>query len=204
MAKRLPSEREAASGVAMAAVNAAGLLGDAGLLAAAGRYGRALSMAVLAFEESVKARTLGAIVSAAAQGRTPGFSDSDLRGIIYNSHQARHAAGFLQHLAAMSPDVYGKLMLGMAISPAETELLRELAALLVSMNAGKQAGFYTDFDPDSGSWTAPGTVSRTEFDRIRALIGEYAGETQRQIDDLGPLQSAAAGPAARGQAGESG
>jgi hypothetical protein len=104
----------------------------------------------------------------------------------------------------MSPDIYGKLMFGMAISPAETELLRELVALLVSMNAGKQAGFYTDFDPDSGSWTAPGTVSRTEFDRTRALIGEYAGETQRQIDDFGPLQSAAAGPAARGQAGESG
>ena len=27
------------------------------------------------------------------------------------------------------------------------------------MNAGKRAGFYTNFDPDTGSWTAPGTVS---------------------------------------------
>jgi hypothetical protein len=96
----------------------------------------------------------------------------------------------------MSPDVYGKLMVGMAIAPAEMESLRELVALLISMNAGKQAGFYTDFDLDSGSWTAPDTVSRTEFDRARVLIGEYVGETQRQIDDFGPLQGAA-GPAAR-------
>ena len=119
-AKRLPSEREAACGVAMAAANAADLLGDADLLAVAGHYSRALSMVVLAFEESVKARTLGAIVSSAAQGRTPGFSDSDLRGIIYNNHQARHAAGFFQHLAAMSPDIYGKLMFGIAIAPARS------------------------------------------------------------------------------------
>ena len=77
---------------------------------------RALSMVVLAFEESVKARTLGAIVAAAAaQGRTPGFSDSDLRGVgLQTITRAGRAASCFQHLAAMSPDIYGKLMFGIA------------------------------------------------------------------------------------------
>jgi AbiV family abortive infection protein len=81
-AQRLPDEREAAEGAVAAAANAAGLLGDADLLAAAGRYGSALSLAVLAFEEAVKARGLGAIAAAAAQGREPGFSEDTLRKII--------------------------------------------------------------------------------------------------------------------------
>jgi len=29
-------------------------------------------------------------------------------------------------------------------------------------NAGKQAGLYTDLDPDSGSWTVPGDVLSSE------------------------------------------
>jgi AbiV family abortive infection protein len=139
---------------------------------------------VLAFEESVKARTLGAIMSAAAQGRPVGFSDEGLRKIIYDNHRARHAAGFLQHLAAASPDVYGKWMLGMAITPAETSALQELAELLTSANTKKQSGFYTDFDPGSGSWALPGNVSRAEFEKVRTLIGEYIDETQRQLDNF--------------------
>lgn len=90
--RRLPDEHEAAVGATVAAANAAELQGDADTLAAADRYGSALSLTVLAFEESVKARTLGAITAAAVQGRRPGFSDDDLKKIIYNSHQARHAA----------------------------------------------------------------------------------------------------------------
>jgi len=182
--KRLPNEQEAACGAVMAATNAADLLSDADVLAAAGRHGRALSLAVLAFEESVKARTLGAIVAAARQGRPPGFSDDDLRKIIYSSHEARHSAGLLQHLAAAYPDVYGKLMLGMVIDPAETAVLQKLTGLAASANAGKQSGFYTDFDPNSGSWTAAGNIVNSDFEEIRALIGEYVGETQRQIDSL--------------------
>ena len=87
-AKRLPNEHEAQAGAGIAAANAAALLSDADLLASAGSYGRALSLAVVALEESVKARTLGAIMAAAAQGRAPGFTEDDLRKIIYSSHQA--------------------------------------------------------------------------------------------------------------------
>jgi hypothetical protein len=84
-AKRLPGEDEAAEGAALAAVNAVDLLGDADLFANAGRYGSAVSLVVLAFEESVKARTLGAITAAAAQGRNPGFSHDTIEDHLQRS-----------------------------------------------------------------------------------------------------------------------
>ena len=43
---------------------------------------------------------------------------------------------------------------------------------------------YTDFDPDSGSWSAPGTVGDAVFRRMRAIIAAFIGETQRQLDDF--------------------
>jgi AbiV family abortive infection protein len=95
VAKRLPDEREAIEGAGVASATALGLLGDADLLVGAGSYGTALSLAVLAFEESVKARTLGAIAAAVAQGRRPGFSDDALRKIIYSGHRERHNAGLV-------------------------------------------------------------------------------------------------------------
>ena len=148
VAKRLPNERQAQVGATVAAANAAGLLGAADLLAGVGRYGSALSLAVLAFEESVKARTLGAIVAAAAQGRTPGFAEDDLRKIIYSSHQARHEAGLKQHLAATDPDLYGRLMLGMAASPAGTAKLQALDALLASANKMDRRDYAPEFPPE--------------------------------------------------------
>src|SRR5262249_8697439 len=103
VAKRLPDEQEALEGATVSLANAGRLLGDADLLAGAGSTGTAVSIVVLAFEEAVKARTLGAIAAAAAGGTRPGFTDDDLRKIVYGGHQIRHAAGFLQHLAAASP-----------------------------------------------------------------------------------------------------
>jgi AbiV family abortive infection protein len=193
-AKRLPDEEEATEGASVAAANAASLLSDADILAAAGRNATAVSMAVLAFEESVKARTLGAVAAAAAHGRSPGFSDEDLRRIVYSGHQARHAAGFLQHLAATSPSVYGNLMLGMAPPPDAITMLQELAEVVASANDAKQAGFYTDFDPDSGSWSAPATVSDAAFGKIRGIIGDFVTETQRQVDQFRSFRETADTP----------
>jgi len=184
MAKRLPDEHEAIEGAGVAVATAAGLLRDADLLAGAGSYGTAVSLAVLGFEESVKARSLGAIAAAAAMGRRPGFSDDALRKIIYAGHRERHAVGFIQHVAAAFPGAYGKLMLGMPVSADGTAMLGELATLLATANSGKQAGFYSDFDPESGSWSSPGSVTEAKFAKIRALIGDYASETQRQLDDF--------------------
>ena len=62
--------------------------------------------------------------------------------------------------------------------------LQELAGPAVSANAGKQSVFYTDFDPNSRSWTAPGGIGNSEFQKVRALVGEHVTETQHQIDGL--------------------
>jgi AbiV family abortive infection protein len=178
--KPLPTPAEAATGALITAANAANLLSDADLLAAAGRFSSALSLTVLAFEESVKTRTLGAIMT--ADGRPLGFSDHGLRKLLYGSHRARHLAGFLQHLAAASPSVYGKYMLGMALTPAEAAALPRLIKVLGQANVKKQSGFYADFDPETGKWADPRDISRSEFEETRALVGEFITETQRQLD----------------------
>jgi AbiV family abortive infection protein len=178
--KPLPTPAQAADGAVITAANAANLLGDADLLADAGRFSSALSLTVLAFEESVKTRTLGAIMT--ADGRPLGFSDHGLRKIIYGSHRARHTAGFFQHLAAATPSVYGKWMLGMTLTPAEAAALPRLIKLVGRANARKQSGFYADFDPEAGTWADPRDISRSEFEAIRSFIGEFITETQRQLD----------------------
>ena len=71
MAKRLPNEHEAIEGARVATATAARLLSGADLLADVGSYGIARSLAVLALEESVKARSLGAIAAAAAPREPP-------------------------------------------------------------------------------------------------------------------------------------
>jgi AbiV family abortive infection protein len=71
-AKRLPDE--AAEGAALAAVNSVALLGDADLLADAGRYGCAVSLVVLAFEESVKAEHVGGYRDMRLAGHEPARS----------------------------------------------------------------------------------------------------------------------------------
>jgi AbiV family abortive infection protein len=116
MAKRLPDKSEAIKGAGVATATAASLLSGAALVADAGSYGIARSLAVLALEESVKARTLGAIAAVAAQGRNPGFSDDDLRKVVYSGHRERHAVGLVQHLAATFPDA----MLGISVDTANT------------------------------------------------------------------------------------
>ena len=196
MAKRLPDEREAIKGAGVATATAVGLLSGADLVVGAGSYGIARSLAILALEESVKARTLGAIAAAAVQGRRPGFSNDDLRKIVYSGHRERHAVGLVQHVAAAFPDLYGRVMLGMSVGAADAAKIAELAGLLGAANTWKQAGFYSDFDPDSGSWSSPGSVTEADFTKIRALIGEYVSETQRQLSDF--TRYRAAGQAAAG------
>jgi AbiV family abortive infection protein len=184
MAKRLPDKREAIEGAGVAAVAAADLLSGADLLAGTGSYGIARSQAVLAMEESVKARTVGAIAVAASHGGRPDFSGDDLRKIVYSGHRERHDAGFVQLVAAAFPDAYGRVMLGMSAGTKDAAKVEELRGLLAAANSAKQVGLYSDFDPDSGSWSSPGSVTEAEFAKIRALIGDYVTETQRQFDEF--------------------
>jgi AbiV family abortive infection protein len=184
MSKRLPGEREAIEGARVATATAAGLLSSADLVAGVGSYGIARSLAVLALEESVKARTLGAIAAAASYGGRPGFSDDDLRKIVYGGHRERHDAGFVQHVAATFPAAYGGAMLGRSADAEDAAKIAELRSLLAAANSAKQVGFYSDFDPDSGSWSSPGGVTEAGFAEVRTLIGDYVTETQRQFDEF--------------------
>jgi len=103
---------------------------------------------------------------------------------VYSGHRERHAAGLIQHVAAAFPNVYGKVMLGMSVGAEEAAGIGELADLLTSANSWKQAGFYSDFDPDSGEWSSPSSVTAAEFAKIRSLISGYVTETQRQLDEF--------------------
>jgi AbiV family abortive infection protein len=188
MAKRLPDAHDAIEGAGIAIGTADRLLSSADVLADIGNYGIARSLAVLALEESVKARTLGAIAAAAADGHRAGFSDGVLRKIVYSGHRERHAAGLVQHIAAAFPDVYGKLMLGMSVAAEELARVAEVQAVLAGADTQKQAGFYSDFDAASGSWSSPGNVTEAEFTKIRVLIGDYLGETRRQFDEFNPVR----------------
>jgi AbiV family abortive infection protein len=188
MAKRLPDPHEAIEGATVAAATAARLLSGADVLAGVASYGIARSLAVLALEESVKARTLGAI---AAHGGHTAFSDDFLRKIVYSGHKERHEAGLVQHLAATSPDVFGRLLLGISIGEEEQAKIEELRKILADANSGKQAGFYSDFDPESGSWSAPDCVTDAEFAKIRALSGDYVNQTQQQLDEFVRFQRSA-------------
>lgn len=180
--KRLPDKTEAATGAKLAAANARALLDGADRLAGDRQYGSAGALAVLALEEAVKARTLGAIVAAAAQGRQPGFSETDLTKIIYKSHKHRHDAGLIQHIAANQPKIYHKLMLGQELSPVEKTAMANLIELLASADVRKQAGFYTDFDPDTATWSSPNDIGLPEYETVQTLVNEFVVETERQID----------------------
>lgn len=184
MVKRLPDKHEAIQGAGFAASTSDGLLRSADVLADAGSYGIARSLAVLAFEESVKSRTLGSIAAAAVHGRRPGFSDDALQKLVYSSHRKRHSAGWLQHIATAFPDTYGKLMLGMTVEADEAAKLGESLLLLAQAETWKQAGFYSDFDPASGTWLSPASISKADFQQIRGLIGDYLTDTRRQLDEL--------------------
>ncbi|TDU05211.1 AbiV family abortive infection protein [Streptomyces sp. 846.5] len=183
--KRLPTPVEAAIGFKVAAANSRNVLNGADHLADGQLYGPARSLAVLALEEAVKARTLGSIVAAHLHGRPPGYSDADMIAIIYSSHKTRHAAGFFQQLAAgKHKNIYLKLLLGQTPTADEKKALQDLANLLGAADTQKQAGFYTDFDPDSSAWATPADATQDDFEALRALVSEFVDETERQVNDL--------------------
>ena len=103
---------------------------------------------------------------------------------MYSGHRERHDAGFVQHVAATFPAAYGGAMLGRSADAEDAAKIAELRSLLAAANSAKQAGFYSDFDPDSGSWSSPGSVTEPEFAKVRTLIGDYVIETQRQFDEF--------------------
>jgi AbiV family abortive infection protein len=181
--KQLPTPGQAAIGARLATANARNHLNCADLLARERQYGTAAALATLSFEETVKARALGAIVVSSRFGQRSGFSDGQLRELLYTSHKLRAAVGFVQHLAVSHADLHGKYMLGVALDDAERKTLLSLAELVYTANGMKQAGLYTDFDPGSGTWSAPADVAAADFETLRNVVSEFVVETERQVDE---------------------
>jgi hypothetical protein len=49
----------------------------------------------------------------------------------------------------------------------------------------RQSGLYSGFDPESGTWSSPASVTEAHYARPRVLAGNYISETQRQLDEFG-------------------
>ncbi|HEY0784875.1 MAG TPA: hypothetical protein VGD62_03330, partial [Acidobacteriaceae bacterium] len=94
-------------------------------------------------------------------------------------------------LAAALPNVHGHLMLGMPVSAEDTAQVRELVESLSAANKGKQAGLYSDFDLDSGTWSSSAGITEADYARPHARIGHYVRETQWQLDEFTAVRSTA-------------
>lgn len=186
--KRLPTNTEALDGLKLASANARTLLTAADAAAGAGAFGPAAALTVLALEESVKARTLGALAVAGAPAPRVGqplpapgapdafvaLSEQFVRKVVYQGHNERHELGLVQHVIteALQDPAFGA-----------TEA-QNAQALLQGANRFKQSGLYVDFDPDAPAWTTPGQVTKTEFEDYRALVETFQVTTEQQVSNF--------------------
>ena len=162
--KRLPDSQEALAGVRVATATARAHLTAADILAEREFYGQAAALAVLAYEESVKARALAAI---AVAGNRVALVEDTLVQIIYSGHKARHVAGLVQHLAAAHPNIYGTLVLGGTLTVTQMTDMTTLADMVDSANSLKQSGF----SPTSIRIQANGRLRPASADRNSRASG---------------------------------
>ncbi|WP_042404768.1 AbiV family abortive infection protein [Streptacidiphilus carbonis] len=180
---RLPEPGEAVVGLKLAADTARRLLDGAQLLAAGQHYGPARSLAVLAFEESVKARTLAHMADPGEDGVI--FSEDVLKKIIFSGHVERHDTGFYQQMVSQYPAALFAALAGLKVEADDVKAVAEWSALKDSANADKMAGFYTDFYPSTSKWRAPAEVSQAEFEMTYKLAKEFQDATEGTIKNFG-------------------
>jgi AbiV family abortive infection protein len=166
--KRLPTQIEALDGLKRTAANARQMLKSADAAAGIGNYGPAVALTVLGLEESIRARTLGAL--AVVELVHVAIPEDTLRKVIYQGHQEWHEVGLVQHLFS---DLHTPNFDATQVQKAQT--------LLQDANRFKQAGFYSDFDPDTGTWTTPDQVTKVECEEYRELAETFQVETERQV-----------------------
>jgi AbiV family abortive infection protein len=193
MARRLPTASEAQQGAEAASNNAKDLLTSADLLAEHDLYGPATSMAILSLEEAVKSRALMAIVAVGGTRNfggarmALGFTEDDLRGIIYRSHRTRHIAGFMQ-------DLQGTLFLMIIFEQMPSadvqELILEIARIAIEANESKQRGFYVDLDEATSAWKTPRELGEPGFKRFRNFAEDFLDVTLKQVAAMADDESA--------------
>jgi len=172
-----------ATGEPVAAMNAHELLDAAKLLADKQFFGPAVSLTVLAFEEAAKGRALLGLVAvarAAAPRSSYGFTDDQLRTLIYGPrHGLRHAAGLRQHL---SPVTLTALATNAEPRTPEEKAIVEAdlttGEWLRRANALKEGGFYVDFHDDH--WHHPRELKEKEWAEAIAVVEPFVDEALRQ------------------------
>jgi AbiV family abortive infection protein len=178
--RRLPTPDEARAGAVVAADNAEALLNAGGWLGMQHAFGHGAALLVLSLEEAVKARALMAAWRVSTMpGSRLGFTDEQLRKIIFRSHGLRHAAAFLQGLSGEGRTrVFG-------VEPMDDDGRKRLALematgeWLMKANELKERGIYTDFLPD-GTWSSPADVAQDEFAHAVYIVKTFVDETLRQ------------------------
>lgn len=179
----IPTPEQAQQGAIIAAENAEDLVEQAGALLAASRpKGAAVSLLVVALEEAVKARTLMAMVQVARnQGSRLGFTEENLRDIIFRGHGIRHAAAFFQ---SMSPTMLTSMVRGtMPDRPDELAQVQwdiVTGEWLMKANTLKQRGIYTDFK--DGAWISPRSITADDVAICVHIVKDFVDETTRQAD----------------------
>jgi len=188
----LPTTEQARDGGIVAAMNARYLLDAAIVLAGQDYPGPAVSLAVLALEEAVKGRALlGRVAVARTPGARYGFTDDQLRRLIYGpGHGLRHAAGLFQH---MTPATLTALATGATPHSAEdksaVEADLEAAEWLQRASKLKEGGIYVEFHDDH--WHHPREMKKNEWDEALAVVEPFVNEAVRQA--MGNLANKQAG-----------
>ncbi len=196
----LPTRDQARSGAVIAADNSEALLNAAGALGMQRDFGHGAALLVLALEEAVKARALMAMWRVSTMpGSRLGFTDEQLRQIIFRSHGLRHAAAFLQGLSSEG------LTRFFGIDPLDEEGRKRLAfdlatgEWLMKANDLKERGIYTDFRPD-GTWSSPADVTEDEFSHAVYVVKTFVDETMLQAENH-RLRDASTAPSVDGSRG---
>lgn len=204
MASRdFPSREQAEAGARLAVKNARTLLETSGRVAKTGAYGPAVSLAVLAGEESIK--SLG-LMAFAEQWPIPTRKQLSL---ILRHHEPRlltagmlagagevllaGIAAFIAAFAKQGEDASSK--------PHSAEEQWSRAAWWSEADTFKNRGLYVEFV--AGKWHAPSDVSEAEFTKAEQMARGFVDWVEDMLKENDPKARrgiVAAGPARLGQA----
>jgi AbiV family abortive infection protein len=160
---------------AAAAANARDLLGDAWVLAGAGRHARACSLAVLAVEECGKAAYLIALAAIPGNMRAGGPV-----GRMLEWHQLKLVGGLL--IAAVQYEPPGIAPKIAALGQAElARVLSAVGAPVDEADRLKRHGFYVDVAPD-GRIQAPSDFSEAQVAGQLALATRAVSSVRVLLD----------------------
>jgi len=173
----MPTYDEAKIWGILAAENAGNHLCAAEALAGSGFRGQAISLAVLAVEEAVKAR---AMLGYARSQYRPGFGldAATMKKIIRGPHQVRHLIAWFQ---GGSAEAKALLASDTSDHEAEARLKADFAALdwLLVANTSKNGGFYVDY-LGGGHWSTPIAATDAQWEMARAVATPFVVEAGNQ------------------------